>query len=114
MTREEEYRAALMRIDGFTWEKIGEEIGYSSEHVSQHLRALIRYGRAERYVYPTTYCFVRSRYGNLRKFANATSHSYAYLYRVMTGQQPMSDALADEIAALSGMTREEVRERVQV
>ena len=118
MTNEQLLDIVKMRLDGHTFEKIGEEYGITRQAVEQSIKSICRVKRSRRRkVSPRIYMDII--YPNIRdkmielewgysSLANKTGKSAATIRNVLTGfiRNPKVN-LAKEIASALGMSVEE-------
>lgn len=107
MTRDELMRAFEMRIDGMSFEQIGQKMSYSKNAIRQNLVACMRGGRGQ--AYPELECLVMRDYdGNLARFARTCGIPYNALYVAMSGRSRLSKNMVTRICAATGLTSKDV------
>ena len=107
MTKTDKLRAFEMRLDGFTYEQISKELGYSKQHISTTLSTIISRGKPV--VRPQMYMRVMSDYGSLGKFSEEHKITLPTLDRFFFHEsEPSPRAITVLLKAYPKLTYEEV------
>lgn len=117
MTRTERLRAFELRLDGSTWAKIAEEVGYTPQTVSADLHScLASPPRMIRCCYPALRDVIAHRFdGSIRAFAHHCGLRENTVYYLLSGRasSPNRD-LIDAVLSATGLTYEEAFRREDV
>lgn len=89
MTNTQKMQAFEMRINGYTWDEIGEKLGYAGSSVRDGLTSCIR-GATRKpacCIYPNLQKYIAENYsGSIPEFSEACGIGYAALYKFLTGR----------------------------
>jgi len=112
MTRLELLAAAALRLDGKSWEEIGERLGYAPSAVYANLRSRILFRkRSVPCVYPAiSEVIARRCSGSINAFAARCGVSYSTMYAVLSGRAS-AERLQDIICAETGLSPDEAFRR---
>lgn len=115
MNREERIKAFTMRLDGFSWEDIGKEIGYEPSTVFCDVsRCIKKRRRPVSIVYPALREMCYQKFdGSLSNMAKALGLSESTLRSQMNGTCQPSGNTIRAILSVFGMTFEEAFGKVE-
>lgn len=96
MTKEELIKAFEMKVDGYSYEKIGETLGYTRQSVNCELHKVLsnRPISTEKSVFPNLTREIKSRYKTLIKFCEVENLDYRHMNGVLRGEVK---ATADDV-----------------
>ena len=105
MTRQERLKAFEMRLDGGTWSRIGQALGYSSTHVRQDLLSCVMAKpRQVTCVYPAIRRVIAEDYGgSVRAFADACGITYGAMYYALSGKNSVKPERQKIICTVAGL-----------
>ena len=109
MSNEEKLRAFALRLEGKTWEEIGEIMHYTKQSVHQALYSVLSGGeRSTLVAYPEIREYITRRHGgSVAAFATEMQMSASYVRRVLfCGERP-SEKLVKNVTAALGVSEEE-------
>ena len=116
MTKSEMAAAFALRMDGLTWNQIGEQLNYSAVFVRQRLVDVVmginHQGNKIHVVYPELNKVLEKECnGCVSIFTEKVGISREWGYKILTGKYPMTDRTAQQIAATFDLTLREVFQR---
>ena len=92
MTKEELMKAFEMRIDGYTYEEIGNKLRYSTTYIHKILqrtctgnKAAVRNVQYKTYVYPNLVYEITSNHASIRDFCKEHNLTYNTIYNILRG-----------------------------
>lgn len=113
MTNNERIGALRMRLQGKTWEYIGEDLGYSPQNVRADLISAINSPPKEpRCAYPAILKALNDKYdGSVKALAEACNISPSAMYYTMRGAAEPTEERKKIIAKAVGLSSEEAFQR---
>lgn len=110
MTRDERAKAFQMRLDGATWETIGENLNYAPTTVRSDLINCIEFGvKTTRCIYPAIRSVINQRFfGSMNAFAAHCGVNYSTIYHICNGStKTPGRRVTDAILLATDLTYEE-------
>ena len=93
MTRETLIKICTMRIDGYTYQEIADELECSRQNIQQTIQNIISETKSRCYsksIYPNLMREIRTNYDTLTDFAKASGVDYRRLQSMLTGRVKVS------------------------
>ena len=103
MTRSDLIKICTMRIDGYTYQEIADEMGCTKQNIQQTFTDLLSESNSRYYsksIYPNLIKEIRIKYHKLTDFSKASGIKYARLQGMLTGRVKMSLAEAISIGKI--------------
>lgn len=111
MTRDERIKAFTMRVDGYNWQQIAREVGYSDTTIKRDLEACVRVPpRPPAVIYPVVRKYIVDYYGGVVKSFIMDLNdgiSYSQAYQMLSGRVRATRDFRDCVAKHMGMTVED-------
>lgn len=109
MTREEKIEAFAMRLDGKTYEAIGERFGVSKQYIERILNTSTMKGASplKKIIYPNLGQYIKTHYNGVLNFCRALgyeSKNVTPMYKKLRGKSAMTISEVRNILNLTGMT----------
>lgn len=108
MTRENLIKMCTMRIDGYTYQDIADEMGCTRQNAQQTLTALLGTNESRYYqnsIYPNLTKEIRIQHHKLTDFAKASGIDYRRLQGLLVGRGKIS---IDEVIIITKMLNKDV------
>lgn len=107
MTRQEKIIAFTMRIDGASYQQIGDKLGYSKQCVSDTLKRSIKeHDIRMRCVYPAVGQWMNRNRMNGSKIAEKLCYNHSTVYQYLNGCTEPSKFFREALAKLTGISEE--------
>ena len=115
MTRAQNHQMLDMRLDGYTYERIGELFGVSKQRVCQILsgqdacgrRGINKQNRLDNYVFPNIAIWMNEHNYSARRFSKEISVNDNSFSKYMRGENEPTLSVIKAIIEFTGMTFEE-------
>lgn len=112
MTNDERIKAFTMRLDGKTWEEIGDVLHYAPCTARADIvRCINAAPRKIRCCYPAIRRVIIDQYGSIRNFSAVCGFHSNTIRLVLSGRCRPSRRVADAILAATGLSYEEAFRR---
>ena len=114
MTNEDRREAFDLRLAGYTWEEIGERLGYAANTVERDLRrCMTRSGQClDRVVYPALRHYISYHHqGSVSAFCEAVGVSRNRGGAILRGEQPMGEDFLRQAEDRTGLRTNELTRR---
>ena len=114
MTKEEILSAVSMRIDGYTWKSIANQLHYSDVTVRESISKLIQSprktagGKFMYVIFPNVRSWMRDEGVSCHKISCETHYCEASIRDQLSGRSKMNPIVVKKIMQMSGMTYDEV------
>ena len=93
MTRETLIKVCTMRIDGYTYQEIADELKCSRQNIQQTIQDIVTESKSRCYsksVYPNLMREIRNRYSTLTNFSKESGVDYRRLQAMLAGRIKVS------------------------
>lgn len=93
MTRAELMKACEMRADGYTYQEIAEDLGYTKQNVQQVMVTLLRndgYKISTTTIYPNLEREIKVKYNKISNFSKKTGLKSARVHNILNGSYKVS------------------------
>ena len=108
MTRENLIKMCTMRVDGYTYQDIADEMGCTRQNIQQTLTALLGTNESRYYqnsIYPNLTKEIRIQHHKLTDFAKASGIDYRRLQGLLVGRGKIS---IDEVIIITKVLNKDV------
>lgn len=109
MTRTELIKAFEMRIDGYTYEAISHEVGYTRQNIEQELKTSVA-GRKHHSIYPNISAEIKKHGGTIKEFSKRVGLSTPTMSGIIQGKN-CTLATLQKIADFTGKSIDYLLER---
>ena len=101
MLKEELIKACEMRANGYTFQEIGDSLGYTRQHIQQTMKEMLNnngHKISSKIIYPNLAKEIRIKYKTITAFVKNTGFKYRRIRDVLCGKAKL---LFDEAILLS-------------
>jgi transcriptional regulator with XRE-family HTH domain len=107
MTKQELVKAFEMKVDGFTYEEIGNHYGLSKQRIEQLLKSIL-VRKVTESKYPNLSLWIFERYKSYHAFCSSCGFTEVTFRQVMKGQKSPNMTTIKKLIEVTGMSFEEL------
>lgn len=89
MLKEEFIKACEMRADGYTYQEIADDLGYTRQHIHQTIKEMLTndgYQISPTTIYPNLERVIKVQYKTVKEFARQTGFKYIRICSILNGK----------------------------